>query len=334
MNHRSGLDKLYQLRELQAELNIPYIPPPTTVKRALESQSGTKAAPSAHSFSVSVPASTSLPSLPKARAQTQHMKPDKVSAIMMAESDLEDVGQSETGGASYFDSDSEISDNRGSRSVPAAAPPKRRRIRTPSDEDSISSSRSRSVIEVSASDSEDESSRYKPRPKRAAVKGSKEAEMDLDTDDAYDGGVIDLDDDSDDVEILDNNRGPSTSTEVPVVHFSETTSHSQNSPVKGHKFTAVDSKARAPRARARIKTPEVQDETSPPGKKQRRSNASRKEFWQAKSGVEPGSKSRGSEAGTHGQWEEDWQADLNKARSRAGTTNEDAVAANEDFIAL
>ncbi|KAJ9118689.1 hypothetical protein QFC22_003909 [Naganishia vaughanmartiniae] len=332
MNHRSGLDKLYHQRELQGELNIPYISPPTTAKRALEIQSEIKAAPSAHNFSVSVPASTSLPTLPKSRAQVQSSKQDTVSAIMMAESDPEDVGQGGAGGAGYFDSDSEISDNRTSRKAQPAVPPKRRRIQTPSDEESFSSARSRSVIEVSDSDSEDESSRYKVRPKRGAIKGSKEAEMDLDTDD---NGVIDFDEDSDEVEILDN-RGPSARTEVPVVHFSETTSRSQNPPTKGHKFSAADSdsKGRGVKARPRIKTPETEDQTSPPGKKPRRSNASRKEFWQSKSGVEPGSKSRGQDADSHGQWEEDWQEDLYKARARAGMSTDDAVAANEDFIAF
>jgi hypothetical protein len=335
MNHRTGLDRLYHARELQGELNIPYIAPPTTAKRALEIQSETKAVPSAHSFSVSVPSSTSLHTLPKSRAQTQASKSDTVSAIMMAESDPEDVGQGEAGGAGYFDTDSDISDNRGSRPMPTAAPAKRRRIRTPSDDDSFSSARSQSVIEVSDSDSEDESSRYKPRPKRGAVKGSKEAEMDLDTDDAHDAGVIDLDEDSDEVEIYDD-RGPSTRTEVPVVHFSETTSRAQNPSTKGDKFTAADSdhKGRGPKARPRIKTPETQDEASPPGKRARRSNASRKEFWQSKSGVEPGSRSRGQGADNHGEWEDDWQSDLAKARGRAGMTSDDAVAANEDFIAF
>ncbi|KAJ9101156.1 hypothetical protein QFC21_003374 [Naganishia friedmannii] len=331
MNHRSGLDKLYHLRELQVELNIPYISPPSTAKRALELQSETKTTPSTDNFSVSVPSSTSLPTLPKSRAQAQSSRQDTVSAIMMAESDPEDVGQGD-GGADYFDSDSDVSDNRASRSGPA----KRRRIRTPSDEDSVSSARPRSVIEVSDSDSEDESSRYKPRPKRGAVKGSKEAEMDIGTDDAYDDdGVIDLDEDSDEVEIL-NNRGPSTSTEVPVVHFSETTSRPRNPPTKGHTFTSANSdfKGRGPKARPRIKTPETQDETSPPGKKSRPSKASRKEFWQSKSGVEPGSRPRGQEADDYGQFEEDWQADLNGARARAESTTDDAVAANEDFIAF
>ncbi|KAJ9100777.1 hypothetical protein QFC19_005516 [Naganishia cerealis] len=281
---------------------------------------------------MSVPSSASISTLPTSRIATQHPKQDTVSAIMMDESDPEDVGQSDRHDVDYFDSSSELSDNRTSHLSPA----KRRRIRTPSDDDSFGSSRSRSVIEVTDDDSEDESSRYKPRPKRGAARGSKEAEMDIGTDNASDStDVIDLDEDSDDeVEILDDREGPTSNGEVPVVHFSETTSRPQNAPVKGHKFTPADleHKGRGPKARPRIATLESQDDVSPPGKRARRSQVSRKQFWQSKSGVEPGSKRSGREVDEQGQFEVQWQADLQKARSDA--MSNDAVAANEDYIPL
>lgn len=258
-------------------------------------------------------------------------KRDTVSAIMMDEEDPEEVGQVEVN--EVFDSDSEISDARQEK----PRQPPRRRIMTPPDSPSRSPRPdAKSVIEVSDSDSEEESTRYRLQAKRRPVSGSKEAEMDLGSDDeSEDDSVISVDDDdeSDDFEIIDN-QPSAASSEVPVIHFSETTSRPRNEPkVKPHTFRPSDTmRGRHDSQKARESANQLEDRLSPAPKKAKPSRSSREQFWQSKSGVEGGSSRRPQDADRSGGFEEDWQADLEKARAEA--SGRDAVAANDDFISF
>lgn len=248
---------------------------------------------------------------------------------MMDEADPEEVGQGEE--HAVFDSDSELSDARHHKT----RQPPRRRIMTPPDSPSGSSHMDvRSVIEVSDEDSEEESTRYRLRARRRPIKGSKESELELGSDDRSESdGVIDVDDESDGIEIVDNQ--PGSSSEVPVVHFSETTSRPrEDARNKGHTFRPADTMhhGRHTSQKARQTESQPEDRLSPPLKKIKPSRSSRQQFWQSKSGVETGSGNRERDADQSGEFESDWQADLDKARAEA--SGRDAVAANDDFISF
>lgn len=285
--------------------------------------------PSAENFSVNIP-STSRDTMSIQGSDALRRKRDTVSAIMMDEEDPEEVGQVEVN--EVFDSDSEMSDVR--QEEPRQPP--RRRIITPPDSLSSSSRRdAKSVIEVSDSESEEESTRYKLQAKRRPVSGSKEAEMDLGTD-SEDDSVISVDDDDesdDDIEILDD-QPAAVRSEVPVVHFSETTSRPRNEPkVKPHTARLSETiQGRHTAQNARGLPGQSEERISPPAKKIKPSRSSRQQFWQSKSGVESGSSRREQDADQSGEFEGDWQADLEKARAEA--LGRDAVAANDDFISF
>jgi hypothetical protein len=259
---------------------------------------------------------------------------DTVLAILMDESDPHDVGQRDRNAQPYFDSDSDVSEVRHDKK----SKPARRRIQTPPDSSSGSSeSDSRSVIEVSDEESEEESTRYRVKAKRQPVKGSKEVELGLGSGGGSDSGsVIDVDEDSDGIEIVDQ-QPTGASSAVPVIHFSETTSRpGGNKQDSRHSFKPSDTlhqgRHTAQKARDRAASPVAEERVSPPLKRSKTTRSSRQQFWQSKSGVETGSGRRDQDGDQSGQFEEDWQEDLDRARVEA--TGRDAVAANDDFIAF
>lgn len=285
--------------------------------------------PTAENFSVNLP-SSSRGTMSIHASDALRRKRDTVSAIMMDEADPEEVGQAEVN--EVFDSDSDMDDEPQDKS----RQPPRRKIITPPDSSSGSShGHSRSVIEVSDSDSEEESTRYKLQAKRRPASGSKDAEMDLSSDDdSEDDSVIAVDDEeSDGIEIVDDPPA-TTGSAVPVVHFSETTSRPlKESKVKPHTLRLSETMhGRHTLQKAREPASQPEARISPPPKKVKPSRSSRQQFWQSKSGVEAGSGQREQDADQSGEFEGDWQADLNKARAEA--SGRDAVAANDDFISF
>lgn len=296
-----------------------------TAQQAQTTQPSSQKVPSTDRFSVDLP--------PVASSKHAGRSKDTVLAILMDESDPQDVGQRDRNVEPYFDSDSEASE------IPQAkiSKPARRRIQTPPDSSSSSSdSDSRSVIELSDEESEEESTRYRVGAKRQPVKGSKEAELGLEAGDASDSGdFIDVDDeDSDGIEIVDQKTAV-MSSEAPVIHFSETTSRPRdNKQDNRHSFKPSDTlhqgRHAAQKARDRATTPE--ERVSPPLKRSKPSRSSRQQFWQSKSGVDSGSSRRDEDGDRSGQFEDDWQEDLDRARVEA--KGRDAVAANDDFIAF
>lgn len=266
----------------------------------------------------------------------------------MDESDPQDVGQRDRIAEPFFDSDSDISEVRKvKQSKPTRSKPSHRRIQTPSDSESSSDSSdssgsdTRSVIEVSDEESEEESTRYRVGKKRQPVKGSKEAELGLVSGDASDSGyVIDVDEDSDGLEIVDE-KSKVVSSEAPVIHFSETTSRSSgNKPDSRHAFRPSDvthhGRPAASKPRHRIASPTSdasEERVSPPHKRSKPSRDSRQQFWQSKSGVETGASRRDHDGDRSARFENDWEEDLGRSR-KAAAAGRDAVAANDDFISL
>lgn len=321
---------LYHSRELHRQLHVPFVEPPRTARQAQTTQPPSQKVPSTDKFSMDLPpaASTSLSRKQPGRAK------DTVLAILMDESDPHDVGQRDRNAQPYFDSDSDVSEVRHDKK----SKPARRRIQTPSDPSSSSSdSDSRSVIEVSDEESEEESTRYRVKAKRQPVKGSKEVELGLGSGDASDSdNVIDVDEDSDGIEIVDE-QPAAASNAVPVIHFAETTSRSGvNKQDNRHSFKPSDTlhqgRHTAQKARDHAASSTAEERVSPPLKRSKTSRNSRQQFWQSKSGVETNSGRRDEDGDRSGQFEDDWQEDLDRARLEA--TGRDAVAANDDFIAF
>ncbi|GHJ89242.1 hypothetical protein NliqN6_5644 [Naganishia liquefaciens] len=340
LRHRAGLGRLYHTQELHRQLRVPFVKPPMTATQAQSTQPPAQRVPTSDKFIVDL-----LP------ATGHHRRfggaKDTVQAIHMDESDPEDVGQRDRNAEPYFDSDSDVSEvPKVKRSKPNQSIPSHRRIQTPSGSASSSTSSdssgsdSRSVIEVSDEDSEEESTRYRVGKKRQPVKGSKEAEMGLGSGDASDSAnVIDLDEDSDGVEIV-NEKSKVVSSEAPVIHFSETTSRSSGiKPDDRHSFKPSDiirqGRSAAPKPRHRIPSPTSdasEERVSPPNKRSKPSRSSRQQFWQSKSGVETGSSRRDQDGDQSARFENDWEEDLDRARKDAA--GRDPVAANDDFVSL
>ena len=314
-----------------------------TARQAQTTQPPSQKVPTSDKFSLDLP-----PALGQAASHKHsgHLK-DTVLAIHMDESDPQDVGQRDRNVEPFFDSDSDISEVRKvKKSKPTQSRPSQRRIQTPSDSESSSDSDSSgsdstSVIEVSDEESEEESTRYRVGKKRQPVKGSKEAELGLDSGDATDSGhIIDVDEDSDGIEIVDE-QSKVASSEAPVIHFSETTSRSSgNKPDSRHAFRPSDvthhGRLAASKPRHRIPSPTSdasEERVSPPHKRSKPSRDSRQQFWQSKSGVETGANRRDQDGDRSARFENDWEEDLGRSR-KAAAAGRDAVAANDDFVSL